>query len=61
MVAEKIHNKNITSIIGLENFDLSFDLLTKEFTTLLACGVSTHELPGKNAGKVLYKFWKYLF
>eukprot|EP01017_Pseudomicrothorax_dubius_P039988 TRINITY_DN6206_c0_g1_i1.p1 TRINITY_DN6206_c0_g1~~TRINITY_DN6206_c0_g1_i1.p1 ORF type:complete len:359 (-),score=135.95 TRINITY_DN6206_c0_g1_i1:197-1273(-) len=53
MVAEKAHNKNITKITGLEQFGFSLATLSKEFQTRFASSVSTHELPGKSAGKEL--------
>lgn len=48
MTAEKAHNKNITKIVGLEQFGFDLEELSNKFQLKFACSVSTHELPGKN-------------
>lgn len=53
MIAEKSHNKNVTRVQGLEVFGFDLQELSAKFQHKLACSVSIHELPGKNAGKEL--------
>ena len=55
ITAEKAHNKNITKMVGLEQFCIDLNELSSKFQLKFACSVSMHELPGKNAGKVIYK------
>jgi len=38
--------------VGLEQFCIDLNELSSKFQLKFACSVSTHELPGKNGGKV---------
>eukprot|EP01016_Furgasonia_blochmanni_P000252 TRINITY_DN1001_c0_g1_i1.p1 TRINITY_DN1001_c0_g1~~TRINITY_DN1001_c0_g1_i1.p1 ORF type:complete len:729 (-),score=327.94 TRINITY_DN1001_c0_g1_i1:179-2275(-) len=51
LIAEKAHNKNITRIAGLETFAFNINAMVTYFQVRFACSVSTHDLPGKNAGR----------
>lgn len=53
LTAEKSHNKNVTKVVGLEKFEIKPTAISSSLQLKFACSVSTHDLPGKNAGKEL--------
>lgn len=53
IVAEKAHNKFITTIAGLEPFQIDLEKLSSFFQNKFATSSTISDLPGKNAGKVM--------
>lgn len=54
IVAEKAHNKFITSISGLEPFQVDLEKLSSYFQSKFATSATISDLPGKNTGKVAF-------
>ena len=61
MTAEKVANKNVTRIIGLDIFitpkteaDDQIHGFANTLQLKFACSVNVQNLPGKNAGKVMF-------
>lgn len=56
IVAEKAHNKFITSMSGLEPFGVDLEKLASYFQNKFATSCTISDLPGKNTGKVVVTY-----
>ena len=48
VIAEKVKNRFVTKVLGLEFFGITPDSLVSTYSNRFACSVTTHDLPGKN-------------
>ncbi len=53
LVTEKVHNKNITKISGLEPFKFNFNNLVSTLQNMCGCSVTTHHVKEKSGEKTV--------